>query len=71
MFQYQMITIKAKHVNANILFFQQARRIADKAVAVDDMDETVNRDVPTTNQEANQEACKQSFNLHPRNLYLP
>ena len=52
-FQYQTIMINAKQVNASVLFFQEARCIADKAVGVPDMDETVNRDVTITNHEAN------------------
>ena len=55
-------------LNANVLFFQDASRIADKPIGVADMDETINRPVVAANHEAIQEACKQSFNLQPGNL---
>ena len=44
-----------------MFFFQEARRIADKAVSVADMDDRVNKVVVAANHEANQEACKQSI----------
>ena len=43
--------------NGDVLFFLEARRIADEAVGVADMDERVNRGVIAANHEANHEAA--------------
>ncbi|GKA76555.1 hypothetical protein Tco_0783016, partial [Tanacetum coccineum] len=48
-----LYSLKAKQLCENDLFIQEARRIAEKAVAVADTDERVNRAVTAANRAAN------------------